>query len=283
MSIVRNSHSFRRLLSGAVLSMTALSAVASTSASALPAAERDRLPVSAGILSVAADRIPAPDEILSDAEPGRLRYSERVRPAAAPAGRRQNGVSAADPVAGADAAHSRAAELLRMLSDRIRSLGRYAAAFAVEADGQSAAGRYTVGGDSYYLRLGDAEVYGDGRVRYEVDNRRREVAVDRVDAASRNLLDNPTRAFDFVDDEFEAELLWERDGRAAVKLTPKAGAVPCVVTVALDTRTMRPMSLEYDFDGERIRIVVRSLEAVDKAPKEYDPAEYRTYETIYFR
>lgn len=183
----------------------------------------------------------------------------------------------------ADRAQERAAELLRSLSGRIRSLGRYAVAFTVEADGQSAAGWYTVGGDSYYLRLADAEVYGDGRARYEVDNRRREVAVDRVDAASRNLLDNPTRAFDLVDDEFEAELLWERDGRAAVKLTPKVGAAPSVVTVTLDTRTMRPLSLEYDFDGERIRILVRSLEAADKAPKEYDPAEYRTYETIDFR
>ena len=268
MSVVRNSHFFRRLLSGAVLSMTAFSAVASISASALPAADTSRFPAS--------------DGILSDAETDLLRSSGRMRPAAAPAGRR-DGISIADPDAGAGAAHSRAAELLRALSGRIRSLGRYAAAITVESDGQSAAGRYTVDGDGYNHRQGDAEVYGDGRVRYEVDNRRREVAVDRVDAASRNLLDNPTRAFDLVDDEFEAELLWERDGRAAVKLTPKAEAAPCVVTVALDTRTMRPLSLEYDFDGERIRIVVRSLEAVDKAPKEYDPAEYRTYETIDFR
>ncbi len=194
-------------------------------------------------------------------------------------------VSCPDPVTYTENGlpQERAAELLRALSDRIRSLGRYAAAFTVEADGQTAAGYYTVVGDRYYLRLADAEVYCDGKARYEVDNRRKEVAVDRVDAASRNILDNPTRAFDLVDDGFASELLWERDGRAAVKLTPEAGQPLSAVTVTVDTRTMRPVSLEYDFDGERIRIAIRSIEAADEAPKSYDPAQYRTYETIDFR
>lgn len=182
------------------------------------------------------------------------------------------------------ATENRAAEILHSLSARIRSLGRYSVAFTVEAGEQATAGYYTVGGENYYLRLADAEVYGDGHVRYEVDNRRKEVTVDRVEASeNRNLLDNPTRAFDLVDDGFASELLWERDGRAAVKLTPKTEQALSAVTLTLDTQAMRPRSLEYDFDGERIRIVVRTLEASDKAPKKYDPAEYRTYETIDFR
>lgn len=178
---------------------------------------------------------------------------------------------------------NRSSELLARLSAEIRALGNYGASFTVEADGQSAAGFYAVGGDRYYIRLGDAEVYCDGKVRYEVDHRRKEVSLDGVNAASRSILDNPTRAFDLVGDEFASELLWERDGRAAVKLTPKTDQALSAVTLTLDTQTMRPRSLEYDFDGERIRIVVRTLEASDKAPKEYVPAEYRTYETIDFR
>lgn len=177
----------------------------------------------------------------------------------------------------------RSSELLRALSSYIRSLGRYSVAFAVEVDDRSTAGRYSVEGERYHLRLAEAEVYGDGEVRYEVDHRRKEVAIDRVDAASRNILDNPTRAFDLVDDGFAPELLWEREGRAAVRLTPKAGQALSAVTVVLDTRSMRPLSLEYDFDGERIRIVVRSIEATNEAPAMFDPTEYRTYEIIDFR
>lgn len=178
---------------------------------------------------------------------------------------------------------NRSSELLARLSAEIRALGNYGVSFTVEADGQSAAGFYSVGGDRYYIRLGEAEVYCDGKVRYEVDHRRKEVSLDGVNAASRNILDNPTRAFDLVGDEFASELLWERDGLVAVKLTPKAEQALSAVTLTLDMQAMRPRSLEYDFDGERIRIIVRSLEASDKAPKSYDPAEYRTYEIIDFR
>ena len=54
---------------------------------------------------------------------------------------------------------------------------------------------YAVEGEGYYLVLGDAEVYCDGAVRYEVDNRRREVTIDVVDTDSRNILNNPASCF----------------------------------------------------------------------------------------
>ena len=96
---------------------------------------------------------------------------------------------------------------------------------------------------SYYLVLGDAEVFADGAVRREVDNRRREVTVTEVDTASRNILNNPVRAFDFLGSEYAPSLVSEADGRAVVRLTPAAGndSPAGDVTLTVDTATMRPL------------------------------------------
>lgn len=184
----------------------------------------------------------------------------------------------------AAAAGGRASEILTRLSERVRTMGNYGVAFSVQAGDNATAGAYTVGGESYYMNMGDAEVYCDGGVRYEVNNRTKEVVIDKVDASSRNILNNPTHAFDLVGGEFTAELLWERGTTAAVKLTPKAGqSAMSTMTVTLDTQQLRPVSLEYDFDGDRIEIKVQRFAAEKAAPKAFNRADYRTYEFIDFR
>ena len=94
----------------------------------------------------------------------------------------------------------------------------YGVKFGVVSGDYEARGSYVVEGDSYYLVLGDAEVFADGAVRREVDNRRREVTVTEVDTASRNILNNPVRAFDFLGSEYTPSLVSEADGRAVVRI-----------------------------------------------------------------
>ncbi|MFQ7049303.1 MAG: hypothetical protein ACLRR1_11660, partial [Alistipes shahii] len=72
-------------------------------------------------------------------------------------------------------AAGRADAILAGVSDGFRALGAYGVSFEVRSDEYVTRGRYAVEGENYYLVLGDAEVYCDGAVRYEVDNRRREV------------------------------------------------------------------------------------------------------------
>ena len=113
-----------------------------------------------------------------------------------------------------NAAQPRATEILERLAAGFREMDGYGVKFGVVSGDYEARGSYVVEGDSYYLVLGDAEVFADGAVRREVDNRRREVTVTEVDTASRNILNNPVRAFDFLGSEYTPLLVSEADGRA---------------------------------------------------------------------
>lgn len=125
-----------------------------------------------------------------------------------------------------NAAQPRATEILERLAAGFRAMDGYGVKFGVVSGDYEARGSYVVEGDSYYLVLGDAEVFADGAVRREVDNRRREVTVTEVDTASRNILNNPVRAFDFLGSEYTPSLVSEADGRAVVRLTPPPGTTP---------------------------------------------------------
>ena len=86
------------------------------------------------------------------------------------------------------------------------SLGeRYAMHITVSVDDPiegttDVSGYFMVEGDAYYITLGVMEVFSDGKLRYEINNERKEVTEDRVNLSSRDLLTNPTRAFEFVEE-----------------------------------------------------------------------------------
>lgn len=186
--------------------------------------------------------------------------------------------SAADP-------SPRAGELLRQLVASIKAMGDYGVSFAVEADGYAVEGYYSVSGVRYSMTLGDAEVFCDGKVRYEVDHRKREVVIDRVNDSSRNIVDNPTRAFDFLDAQYRAELVSEEGSRAVVRLTPVDGEALPVGSILLevDTAEMKPRSLTYDFDGEQVVVRVSRIAAEYAALRTFDASACKGYEFIDFR
>ena len=144
-----------------------------------------------------------------------------------------------------NAAQPRATEILERLAAGFRAMDGYGVKFGVVSGDYEARGSYVVEGDSYYLVLGDAEVYCDGAVRYEVDNRRREVTIDVVDTDSRNILNNPVHAFDFLGSEYTASLAGEQEGRAVVRLTPAPGNTSSAgnIVLTVDTAAMRPVSV----------------------------------------
>lgn len=219
--------------------------------------------------------------------------AERTRtvaglPAAAPAVTSAPAVSAltAGGAATSAAAPSpRAGELLRQLVASIKAMGDYGVSFAVEADGYAVEGYYSVSGVRYSMTLGDAEVFCDGKVRYEVDHRKREVVIDRVNDSSRNIVDNPTRAFDFLDAQYRAELVSEEGSCAVVRLTPVDGEALPVGSILLevDTAEMKPRSLTYDFDGEQVVVRVSRIAAEHAALRTFDASACKGYEFIDFR
>lgn len=186
---------------------------------------------------------------------------------------------------GTVSAAGRAAEILEGLAAGFRAMKGYEVDFVIEAGDYRAEGCYAVQGAGYALSLGDAEVYGDEKVRYEVDNDRREVTIAGVDSTSRNILNNPVRAFDFLGDDYRAELLSETGGKAVVRLTPVegSGASAGTVAVTVSTATMRPEQLDYDYDGERIRVVVRRVAPLAGPLARFERSRFEGYEFIDFR
>ena len=182
-------------------------------------------------------------------------------------------------------AAGRADAILAGVSDGFRALGAYGVSFEVRSDEYVTRGRYAVEGENYYLVLGDAEVYCDGAVRYEVDNRRREVTIDDVDTSSRNLLSNPAHAFDFIGTQYAPSLVSDAEGRAVVRLTPtSADASPAgEILVTVDTAAMRPESLRYDYDGEQVQVSVLGIKPLETPLKAFAKDNYAGYEFIDFR
>lgn len=180
---------------------------------------------------------------------------------------------------------AREAQLVGQLAEAFRAMPSYEVRFEVAAGEYVSRGSYAVAGSGYYLRVGDAEVFSDGRTRYEVDNRRREVTINPVDSASRNLLANPVRAFDFLGDAFHPSLLWERSGKASVRLHPVkgSGAATGDITVTMTTDPVRPLSLMYDYDGEHVGVAILSVAPLAEPLPAFDTDRYPAYELIDFR
>ena len=194
--------------------------------------------------------------------------------------------SATDSVFGSSsgsAASAAAAGATQGASPLPPAADRAAGILAGVRDGFRALGAYGVEG--YYLVLGDAEVYCDGAVRFEVDNRRREVTIDVVDTDSRNILNNPVHAFDFLGSEYAASLVGEQEGRAVVRLTPAPGNTSSAgnIVLTVDTAAMRPVSLRYDYDGEQVQVSVLGIKPLETPLKAFAKDNYAGYEFIDFR
>ena len=191
-------------------------------------------------------------------------------------------------VANAWAQDSDAKALIGRLSEQMRSMENYEVSFAVKSGDQKIKGYYAVSGEKYYISIGDAEVFCDGGARYEVNAQNKEVTVDAVDTKSHNILTNPTRAFDFIDGEFNFTTVGTGNGITTVKLTSTAeNAALGVIFVALDSATAQPRSLTYDVDGAQIIIEIASIDEltgmVDLSMFTFDKNNYRGYEIVDFR
>ena len=178
--------------------------------------------------------------------------------------------------------------LIGRLSEQMRSMENYEVSFAVKSGDQKIKGYYAVSGEKYYISIGDAEVFCDGGARYEVNDQNKEVTVDAVDTKSHNILTNPTRAFDFIDGEFNFTTVGTENGITTVKLTSTAeNAALGVIFVALDAATAQPRSLTYDVDGAQIIIEIASIDEltgmVDISMFTFDKNNYRGYEVVDFR
>ena len=149
------------------------------------------------------------------------------------------------------------------------------------------AGYYIVDGDSYYLQLGVMEVYSDAELRYEINNERKEVTEDVVNLESVDLLTNPTRAFNFVDDEFDASIVEQNAEGATLRLVPKdelLGISDIRLVLRRDGATVMPTDVSYDYDGYVVDIELHVVDTQDTSLPRWAERKtnYRAYDMVSF-
>lgn len=179
---------------------------------------------------------------------------------------------------------SKAEESVAQLSQAVTALGSYAVRFTVTVGEYKASGSYAVGGERYLLTLGNIEVYGTTQLRYEVDKSRKEIVIDKVDSSSHNVLSNPLSAFDFIGDDYSAEILSQNAECSTLRLTPRQRSEQGgVMEIAIDSRSSLPKSIIYLLSGESIRVDIDHITSVATSPAKFDESKYQDFEIIDFR
>ena len=146
-------------------------------------------------------------------------------------------------------------------------------------------GYFIVDGDAYYMNLGTMEVYSDGKLRYEVNNERKEVTEDRVNLEAVDLLSNPTRAFDFVDEEYDVRVVSVVGDVATIELKPKSadlGITAILLTLQREGKSVIPTLICYDYEGDEIRIELTMVDATSAPMPRWDAKSYRAYDIVSF-
>ena len=189
------------------------------------------------------------------------------------------GVMAAKP----SAQDEQVGQLLERVAQYVKRLGAYSADFKVVAGDYTTRGRYDVSGDRYYIVLDNAEVYSDGHVRYEVNGERKEINVDVVDISSHNILDNPTRCFDFVGSDYVADIQRREAGRVTIHLRSADSSVGGDIYLTIDSSSARPIRLEYHLYDDVIEVDILSLSALKGGVKTFSERAYSGYDMIDFR
>jgi hypothetical protein len=129
------------------------------------------------------------------------------------------------------------------------------------------------------------EVYSDGKLRYEINNSRKEVTEDRVNLKSQDLLTNPTRAFSFVDKEYTITLKSQSASGAVLKLVPRdvsLGLSDIELTLQKSGGAVLPTKIVYNYDGDTIAIQLTPLSVADKSLPRWSKESYRAYDIVSF-
>ena len=167
-----------------------------------------------------------------------------------------------------------------------RSLGsRYAWDISVAVDGTMLSGYYMVEGDSYYMRLGVMEVYSDGKVRYEINNDRCEVTEDRVNLKAVDLLTNPTRAFSFVENEYDVTIAEQSISGATLRLVPRDNALgfsQINLTLSKSGGRVVPQKIVYSYDGDSVSIILLERNATGVGLPVWSKDKYSSYDIVSF-
>ena len=185
-------------------------------------------------------------------------------------------------------AQTTANEWLKQLESSMGKRYAYALAVTVRTGDSEAqlSGCVMVEGDSYYMSLEAMEVYSNGKLRYEINNDRKEVTEDRVNLTSHDLLTNPTRAFSFAPEEFNIALAFSQNNEIArLELTPRDrgyGINTIELALVREGDRVCPKQIAYDYDGDSVIISLREYDNEAWKLPTWSEANYKAYDIVSF-
>lgn len=193
--------------------------------------------------------------------------------------------------AGVASADETSKMMLDHISKTLSGYGKYEVKFTARTKGFVAGGTYRASGDKYRIKVQDQEHFSDGVNRYEIYEKDKEIVIDQVDTSSHNILNNPTRAFEFAEDEFvstyKGRQQFGRIEAETVSLVPRTSRYgEVVITLYVNAATGLPAGLEYDSRGDKLTISIDKISPIDHIdPSVFmlDPSLYADYEIIDFR
>ena len=178
-------------------------------------------------------------------------------------------------------------EWLERLQAAVHALERYEVQFDLSTtDGYTASGSCRIAGEHYLIALPGMQVFCDGSTRYEVNDRTQEVVIDTVHAASKNLLDNPVRAFDFVGEQYAVEQTAATAEHVTLRLTPRSGSgagTEGAIVLILDRRSALPVEVVYAAGDLQLAVKIRRFEKSTEPLPAFRKADFPDYEWIDFR
>lgn len=187
---------------------------------------------------------------------------------------------AATAVAMADEASVR---ILKNIERNLAALGTYRAEFEMTAGDYTVTGEYCVSGGDFYMKAADTEVYASDGVRREVNATKREIVVDGIDVAARDIVSNPARGFSLLLEDFDSSTVAE-GGRTCVVLVPKSSsAIRDTIKVYADADGGVPTEIVYGTYGGSVTVRLLSVKPMSGGIPRFDAARYEGYETVDFR
>ncbi len=172
------------------------------------------------------------------------------------------------------------------MQKKIESYGSYTASIRIRAKGAAASvsANYSVSGELYYMEMSRYEIFGEGRTRYEVNNKNREIIVVKSDGEDNTLLSNPAQSLKSLWHDFDAQLISTTAKEWRILLTPKSslsGAISSV-TLDIDRTTSLPVRLVYEAEDDRVIIRFDGIKDLSKPIPRFDESRFEGYEIIDF-
>lgn len=174
-------------------------------------------------------------------------------------------------------------QLLRRVAEYVAAMGSYDAEVDVTSGDYKASARYSVAGDNYHIKIADAEVFSDGKSRYEIDHKRKEISADVVDLESRNILDNPTRCFDFVGEEYVATKVTEKGDEVMLRLVAQDEEQEGEILLTVQLSTGKPLKIAYLLYDDRIDVAIRSISPRKSKIPAFSKGDFKGYDIVDFR